>query len=154
MLDRIPAGAIESFAGSATFSTSPTSPVAGPSSIWAADRAWTRSTPHQLSRPSGRVIGVDFTIAAQQDEYRRAIETGGLRIIDIRPNPYEFISDQARNASGPFGVKSVCLLVVKASRQSHQGPVARELVRESQPRVCVPQSDIDRPRRGDPGRAG
>ena len=54
--------------------------------------------------------------AAQQDEYRRAIETAGLRIIEIRSNPYEFISDQARNASGAFGVKSVSLLAVKPAR--------------------------------------
>jgi arsenite methyltransferase len=54
--------------------------------------------------------------AAQQDEYRQAIETAGLRIIEIRPNPYEFISDQARNASGAFGVKSVSLLAVKLTQ--------------------------------------
>ena len=51
--------------------------------------------------------------AAQQDEYRRAIEAAGLRITEIRPNPYEFISDQARNASGTFGVKSVSLVAIK-----------------------------------------
>jgi arsenite methyltransferase len=51
--------------------------------------------------------------AAQQDEYRRAIQTAGLRIIENRPNPYEFTSDQARNASGRFGVKSVSLLAIK-----------------------------------------
>jgi len=60
--------------------------------------------------------------AAKQDEYRRAIETAGLRIIEIRHNPYEFISDQARNASGTFGVKSVSVLAVKLSRESVAGP--------------------------------
>jgi arsenite methyltransferase len=54
--------------------------------------------------------------AAQQDEYRRAIEAAGLRIIRIRSNPYEFISDQARNASGTFGVKSVSMLAVKLTQ--------------------------------------
>ncbi len=48
--------------------------------------------------------------AAQQDDYREAVEAAGLRIEEIRSNPYEFISDQARNASAKYGVKSVSLL--------------------------------------------
>jgi arsenite methyltransferase len=51
--------------------------------------------------------------AAQQDAYREAIEGAGLRIDDLRPNPYEFISDRARDASVKYGVKSVSLLAVK-----------------------------------------
>jgi arsenite methyltransferase len=51
--------------------------------------------------------------AAQQDAYREAIEAAGLRIEEIRENPYEFISDQARNASAKYGVKSVSLLALK-----------------------------------------
>jgi SAM-dependent methyltransferase len=51
--------------------------------------------------------------AAQEDGYRRAIEAAGLRIEDIRTNPYEFISDRARNASAKYGVKSVSLLARK-----------------------------------------
>jgi arsenite methyltransferase len=51
--------------------------------------------------------------AAQQDAYRRAIEDAGLRIEEIRENPYEFISERARNASAKYGVKSVSLLAVK-----------------------------------------
>jgi arsenite methyltransferase len=51
--------------------------------------------------------------AAQQDAYREAIEGAGLRIETIRDNPYEFITDQARNASAKYGVKSVSLLAVK-----------------------------------------
>ena len=51
--------------------------------------------------------------AAQQDAYREAIEGAGLRIETIRDNPYEFISDRARNASAKYGVKSVSLLAVK-----------------------------------------
>lgn len=51
--------------------------------------------------------------AAQEDAYRAAIESAGLRIDDLRQNPYEFISDQARNASEKYGVKSVSLLAVK-----------------------------------------
>ena len=52
--------------------------------------------------------------AAQQDAYRAAIEGAGLRIEVIRENPYEFISDRARDASKKYGVKSVSFLAVKA----------------------------------------
>ncbi len=51
--------------------------------------------------------------AAQQDAYREAIEAAGLRIEQIRPNPYEFTSERARNASASYGVKSVSLLARK-----------------------------------------
>jgi arsenite methyltransferase len=51
--------------------------------------------------------------AAQQDAYRQAIESAGLRIEELRANPYEFITDRARNASAKYGVKSVSLLAVK-----------------------------------------
>ena len=51
--------------------------------------------------------------AAQWDEYREAIESAGLQIGQIRDNPYEFISDRARNASAKYGVKSVSLLAMK-----------------------------------------
>jgi arsenite methyltransferase len=53
--------------------------------------------------------------AAQVDAYREAIEGSGLRIEQIRDNPYEFISDRARDASAKYGVKSVSLLAVKPS---------------------------------------
>jgi ubiquinone/menaquinone biosynthesis C-methylase UbiE len=51
--------------------------------------------------------------AAQEDAYRAAIEAAGLRIEEFRANPYEFISDRARDASAKYGVKSVSLLAVK-----------------------------------------
>ena len=51
--------------------------------------------------------------AAQEDSYRQAIEAAGLTIEDIKTNPYEFISDRARNASAKYGVKSVSLLARK-----------------------------------------
>jgi arsenite methyltransferase len=51
--------------------------------------------------------------AAQQDAYREAIETAGLKVEQIRENPYEFISDRARDASDKYGVKSVSLLAFK-----------------------------------------
>jgi arsenite methyltransferase len=51
--------------------------------------------------------------AAQQDAYRAAIEGAGLRIEEIRENPYRFISERARDASVKYGVKSVSVLAVK-----------------------------------------
>jgi arsenite methyltransferase len=57
--------------------------------------------------------------AAQRDAYRDAIKGAGLRIDDIRENPYEFISDRARDASRKYGVKSVSLLAVKADPPQH-----------------------------------
>jgi arsenite methyltransferase len=51
--------------------------------------------------------------AAQRDAYREAIEGAALRIEQIRENPYEFISDRARDASAKYGVKSVSLLAEK-----------------------------------------
>jgi SAM-dependent methyltransferase len=51
--------------------------------------------------------------AAQQDDYRDAIEAAGLRIEDVRDNHYEFISPRARDASVKYGVKSISLLARK-----------------------------------------
>jgi len=53
--------------------------------------------------------------AAQQDHYRRQIETAGLRVVALADNPqYQFISDNAKGAAGKFGVKSISLLATKA----------------------------------------
>jgi arsenite methyltransferase len=51
--------------------------------------------------------------AAQQDAYSEAIESAGLMIERTKQNPYEFISERARNASAKYGVKSVSLLARK-----------------------------------------
>jgi ubiquinone/menaquinone biosynthesis C-methylase UbiE len=51
--------------------------------------------------------------AAQRDAYRQAVEGAGLRIQEIRDNPYEFISQRAKDASARYGVKSVSLLAEK-----------------------------------------
>jgi arsenite methyltransferase len=48
--------------------------------------------------------------AAQQELYLAAIEAAGFTLAVHRTNPYEFISDQARNASIKYGVKSISLL--------------------------------------------
>jgi len=52
--------------------------------------------------------------AAQQDAYRDAIERASLEIEEVRENPYEVISERARNASAKYGVKSISLLARKA----------------------------------------
>lgn len=52
--------------------------------------------------------------AAQQDSYREMIERAGLRVRSAEDNTaYQFISENARGASGRFGVKSISLLAVK-----------------------------------------
>jgi arsenite methyltransferase len=51
--------------------------------------------------------------AAQQDAYRAAIENAGLRVEELRENPYKFISERAQDASEKYGVKSVSVLAVK-----------------------------------------
>lgn len=48
--------------------------------------------------------------AAQQDRYVEAIESAGFTIARHRENAYEFISDQARDASARYGVKSISIL--------------------------------------------
>ena len=54
--------------------------------------------------------------AAQRDAYLDAIEAAGLRTKQVRPNPYQFISAQARNASAKYGVASISVLAVKPGR--------------------------------------
>jgi len=52
--------------------------------------------------------------AAQVDTYRQAIESAGFAVQDIQENrAYSFLSEQARNASVTFGVKSVSLLATR-----------------------------------------
>jgi arsenite methyltransferase len=51
--------------------------------------------------------------AEQRDSYLQALEVSGLTVDEIRENPYEFISDQALEASEKYGVKSISLLARK-----------------------------------------
>ena len=53
--------------------------------------------------------------AAQEHDYRTAIEAAGLRVVAVRRNDYEFVSEQARNATGTYGIKSISLLAMKPS---------------------------------------
>ena len=54
--------------------------------------------------------------AAQEDAYRAVIESAGLEVVSVVPNPYDFLSEQAQGATTRFGVKSVCLLARKPAR--------------------------------------
>lgn len=52
--------------------------------------------------------------AMQQDDYRAAIEAGGLAVEAVQDNrEYEFISDSAQGATTTFGVKSISVLAIK-----------------------------------------
>ena len=53
--------------------------------------------------------------AAQQELYLAAIESSGFVVDRLRVNVYEFISEQARNASAKYGVKSISVLAVRTS---------------------------------------
>ena len=52
--------------------------------------------------------------AAQQDQYRAAIEAAGFRIDRVEENDeYQFLSTSARGATAQWGVKSVSILARK-----------------------------------------
>jgi arsenite methyltransferase len=52
--------------------------------------------------------------AAQQDDYRTALETAGLRVSRMEENVgYRFISERARKATDRWHVKSVSILAMK-----------------------------------------
>jgi arsenite methyltransferase len=51
--------------------------------------------------------------AIPRESYVEAIESSGLRVRDLRPNPYRFISDRAQEACSTYGVESVSLVADK-----------------------------------------
>jgi len=51
--------------------------------------------------------------AMLQENYFNLIEDAGLRIVEFKENPYQFISKSAKGASMDYGIKSVSLLAVK-----------------------------------------
>ena len=53
--------------------------------------------------------------AAEQETYLQAIEAAGFTIDTLRVNAYAFLSDQARNASAKYGVKSISLLATETA---------------------------------------
>jgi arsenite methyltransferase len=54
--------------------------------------------------------------APQQDTYQQAMEGAGFRLERTKDNAYEFLSEQARNASSRFGVKSISVLARRVER--------------------------------------
>jgi ubiquinone/menaquinone biosynthesis C-methylase UbiE len=88
----------------------------------------------RVLRPGGRLVAADIIAdvempthvvadsslwasciggAAQYQAYEQAIEAAGLHLELMKINQYQFLSDQARNASVKYGVKSVSFLARK-----------------------------------------
>lgn len=51
--------------------------------------------------------------AWQVNEYYQLIEAAGMKIIETKENPYQFISRSAMGATKTYGIKSVSILAVK-----------------------------------------
>ena len=51
--------------------------------------------------------------APRKEDYRGAIVGAGLQVEQMRPNRYQFLSEQARAASDTYGVRSVSVLARK-----------------------------------------
>ncbi len=57
--------------------------------------------------------------AMQRDDYRHAIEAGGLELRTVQENPqYNFISDSAQGATETFGVKSISVLATNPTAKT------------------------------------
>jgi arsenite methyltransferase len=51
--------------------------------------------------------------AMQIDEYHTLIEEAGMKVVKVKENPYQFISNSAKGATRDYGIKSISLLAVK-----------------------------------------
>jgi arsenite methyltransferase len=51
--------------------------------------------------------------AMQQDEYFSLIEAAGMKVMEFKANPYEFLSNSAKEATKDYGILSISLLAVK-----------------------------------------
>ncbi len=51
--------------------------------------------------------------AMQKDDYYSLIEESGLRVMEVKKNPYEFLSNSAKGASRDYGIESISLLAMK-----------------------------------------
>lgn len=51
--------------------------------------------------------------AMQIDAYKQLIEAAGLEIVNVKDNPYAFISDNAKGATKQYGIKSISILAIK-----------------------------------------
>ena len=61
--------------------------------------------------------------AAQRDLYLQAIESSGFVVEQVRDNNYAFISDQARDASASYGVKSISVLATRQTGNAGAGEI-------------------------------
>jgi ubiquinone/menaquinone biosynthesis C-methylase UbiE len=51
--------------------------------------------------------------AMQKDEYLTLIEEAGMKVVEVKENPYEFLSNSAKGATKDYGIKSISLLAIK-----------------------------------------
>lgn len=51
--------------------------------------------------------------AIPETEYLALIEAAGLKIIQVKENPYQFLSEGAKGATATYGIKSISVLAVK-----------------------------------------
>lgn len=51
--------------------------------------------------------------AMQMEEYFALIEGTGMKVIKVKENPYEFLSNSAKGATKDYGIKSISLLAIK-----------------------------------------
>jgi ubiquinone/menaquinone biosynthesis C-methylase UbiE len=50
--------------------------------------------------------------AITQVDYLKMIESAGMKVIDIKKNPYAFISNNAKGATQQYGIKSISILAI------------------------------------------
>lgn len=51
--------------------------------------------------------------AMQIDEYYALIENAGMKVVKVKENPYQFLSNSAKGATKDYGIKSISLLAIK-----------------------------------------
>ena len=51
--------------------------------------------------------------AMQVDEYKNLIKEAGFEVVNVKDNPYAFISNSAKGATEDYGIKSISILAVK-----------------------------------------
>lgn len=51
--------------------------------------------------------------AAEFKEYIDLIESAGLKVVQVKENPYRFISENAQGATDQFGIKSISICAIK-----------------------------------------
>ena len=89
----------------------PTLEVASPTLTATAPALTDTTIPTATATATRRYVDAVSGTRAKIMDTRKTLP--GLRIAQTRPNPYRFISEQARNASFTYGVHSVCVLAVK-----------------------------------------